>query len=108
MLTGRCFWIKLIGLLCGPLFRGARSIITTVSPDLLPPKVYTLELRIALWPVLLSLFISLGLGLLFGLYPASLAANMNPIDDYDMSRFPCISFKHSVSGRRGRASDLTK
>lgn len=68
------------GLMCGPLFRGARSIITTFSPDLLPPIIHTLEPRIALWSVLLSLFISLGVGLLFGLYPASRAANMNPID----------------------------
>ena len=68
------------GLLCGPLFRGARSIITVFFPDLLPPIIYTLEPRIALWSVLLSLFISLGVGLLFGLYPASRAANMNPID----------------------------
>lgn len=68
------------GLMCGPLFRGARSIIATVSPDLLPPIIHTLEPRIALWSVLLSLFISLGVGLLFGLYPASRAANMNPID----------------------------
>ncbi len=68
------------GLLCGPLFRAARWIITAVSPDLLPPIIHTLEPRIALWSVLLSLFISLGVGLLFGLYPASRAANMNPID----------------------------
>lgn len=68
------------GLLCGPLFRKARSIIATVSPDLLPPIIHTLEPRIALWSVVLSLFISLVVGLLFGLYPASRAANMNPID----------------------------
>lgn len=68
------------GLMCGPLFRTARAIITAFSPDLLPPIIHTLEPRIALWSVLLSLFISLGVGLLFGLYPASRAANMNPID----------------------------
>lgn len=68
------------GLMCGPLFRLTRTIIIAVSPDLLPPVVHTLEPRIALWSVFLSLFISLGVGLLFGLYPARRAANMNPID----------------------------
>lgn len=70
----------LCGLMCGPLFRTARALITAFSPDLLPPIVYTLEPRIALWSVLLSVFISLGVGLLFGLYPARRAALMNPID----------------------------
>ena len=70
----------LCGLLCGPMFRTARALITAFSPDLLPPIVYTLEPRIALWSVLLSVFISLGVGLLFGLYPARRAAMMNPID----------------------------
>ncbi len=70
----------LCGLMCGPLFRTTRAIVTAFSPDLLPPIVYTLEPRIALWSVLLSLFISLGVGLLFGLYPARRAAMMNPIE----------------------------
>jgi putative ABC transport system permease protein len=51
-----------------------------LSPDLLPPIVHTLEPRIAIWSVFFSLFISLGVGLLFGLYPARRAANMNPIE----------------------------
>jgi len=70
----------LFGLLCGPLFRGFRSGVTMMSPDLLPPIVYTLEPRIALWSVVLSLFISLGVGILFGVYPARQAAYMDPIE----------------------------
>jgi len=70
----------LCGVMCGPLFRATRTIVTAFSPDLLPPIVYTLEPRIALWSVLLSVFISLGVGLLFGLYPARRAAMMNPIE----------------------------
>jgi len=38
----------LFGLLCGPLFRGLRSAMTVMSPDLLPPIVYTLEPRTSL------------------------------------------------------------
>lgn len=68
------------GLLCGPIFRTIRLILTTVSPEMLPPIVHNLEPRIAPWSVALSLFISLGVGLLFGVYPARRAAHMNPID----------------------------
>ena len=70
----------LFGLMCGPLFRFLRQVVTSVSPDALPPIVYTLEPRIAPWSIALSLFISLGTGLVFGLYPARKAAMMNPID----------------------------
>jgi putative ABC transport system permease protein len=70
----------LFGLLCGPLFRGVRAGLTMMSPDLLPPIVHTLEPRIAPWSVALSLFISLGVGLIFGVYPARRAAHMDPIE----------------------------
>ncbi|MGI9470887.1 MAG: ABC transporter permease [Rubripirellula sp.] len=68
------------GLMCGPIFRTIRSVIAAVNPELLPPIVYNLEPRIAPWSVVLSLFISLGVGLVFGVYPARRAAHMNPID----------------------------
>ncbi len=70
----------LFGLLCGPIFRGARSVLTVLSPDLLPEIVYTLEPRIAPWSVVLSLFIAIGVGLVFGVYPARQAAYMDPIE----------------------------
>jgi len=50
------------------------------APDLLPPIVHSLEPRIAAWSVALSLFISLGVGLIFGIYPAWRAAYMDPIE----------------------------
>jgi putative ABC transport system permease protein len=68
------------GLLCGPFFRGLRSGVAMLSPDLLPPIVFTLEPRIAPWSVVLSLTISLGVGLVFGIYPARQAAYMDPIE----------------------------
>jgi putative ABC transport system permease protein len=70
----------LFGLMCGPLFRYLRTVITMLSPDLLPPIVYTLEPRIAPWSVVLSLFISLAAGVIFGVYPARRAAYMDPIE----------------------------
>jgi putative ABC transport system permease protein len=68
------------GLMCGPIFRTVRSILGAMYPELLPEVVMSLEPRIALWSVGLSLLISLGVGLLFGVYPARRAAHMNPID----------------------------
>jgi putative ABC transport system permease protein len=70
----------LFGLSCGPLFRSVRAGVTMLSPDLLPPVIYTLEPRIAPWSVALSLVISLGVGLVFGIYPARRAAHMDPIE----------------------------
>ncbi len=70
----------LFGLLCGPLFRALRAGVTAIWGDLLPPIVYTLEPRIAPWSVVLSVLISLGVGLIFGVYPARKAADLNPIE----------------------------
>ena len=70
----------LFGLLCGPIFRMTRTALAAISPDMLPPVVGTLEPRIAMWSVGLSLFISLGVGVLFGVYPARQAAFLDPIE----------------------------
>jgi putative ABC transport system permease protein len=42
--------------------------------------VQSLEPRIAPWSVVLSLIISLGVGVIFGVYPARQAAYMDPIE----------------------------
>ena len=76
----------LFGLSCGPLFRSVRTGVTLLSPDLLPPVIYTLEPRIAPWSVALSLFISLGVGLVFGLYPAPQPRTWTPSKPCDMNR----------------------
>ncbi len=70
----------IVGLMCGPIFRSVRWMLMKLSPELLPPTILTLEPRIALWSVILSVGISLFVGLLFGLYPARRAAAMNPIE----------------------------
>jgi putative ABC transport system permease protein len=70
----------LFGLLCGPIYRGLRTAVSAMSPDLLPPIAFTIEPRIAPWSVGLSVFIALGVGLIFGVYPARKAAHLNPIE----------------------------
>ena len=70
----------LFGLLCGPIFRTGRDLLTQLSSDLLPPIAYAIEPRVAPWSVVLSLGISLFVGLLSGLYPAFQAAYLDPIE----------------------------
>ena len=70
----------LFGLSVGPLFRMVKQTVTAIAPDALPPIVHSLEPRIALWSVVLSLGISLGVGVLFGVYPARKAAYLDPIE----------------------------
>jgi len=68
------------GLACGPIFNVTRAAVHWFSPDMLPEIVYTLEPRVAPWSVALSLYISLGVGLVFGVYPARQAARLDPIE----------------------------
>ncbi|MEO1614753.1 MAG: ABC transporter permease [Planctomycetota bacterium] len=70
----------LFGLSVGPVFRMIKRLIKTLSPESLPPIVDSLEPRIAMWSVVLSLGISLGVGVLFGVYPARKAAYLDPIE----------------------------
>jgi len=70
----------LFGLSVGPIFRFLKQMVMRFSPDAMPPIVQELEPRIALWSVILSLGISLGVGVLFGVYPARKAAYLDPIE----------------------------
>jgi len=70
----------LFGLSVGPIFETLKRAVLTFSPESLPPIVQTLEPRIAPWSVVLSLAISLGVGVLFGVYPARKAAFLDPIE----------------------------
>jgi len=70
----------LFGLMCADVFDALRSFITLIQPDALPDIVHSLKPRIAPWSVGLSLCISLGVGILFGVYPARKAALLDPIE----------------------------
>ena len=70
----------LFGLSVGPVFRLIKRAIMAISPEAIPPIVDSLEPRIAMWSVVLSLGISLGVGVLFGVYPARKAAYLDPIE----------------------------
>jgi putative ABC transport system permease protein len=71
------------GFLVGPAVNGARQLALKLFPDVmstLPPTILELEPRIASWSIIASLLISIGVGLVFGLYPARRAAMMDPIE----------------------------
>ncbi len=70
----------LFGLSVGPIFATLKQLVASISPEALPPIVQSLEPRIAPWSVVLSLGISLGVGVLFGVYPARKAAYLDPIE----------------------------
>jgi putative ABC transport system permease protein len=73
----------LLGLTCGPAIEGVRYLLTQIVPDVmksLPDNIRQLQPHIAMWSVIVAFMISVGVGVLFGLYPASRAAKMDPIE----------------------------
>jgi putative ABC transport system permease protein len=72
-----------LGFLVKPTVTWVRGGLMQLFPDsmhALPPTILQLEPRIALWSVIASVAIALGVGVLFGLYPAWRAAMMDPIE----------------------------
>lgn len=71
------------GFLCGPVTTGARWGVTRFLPDVwksLPPTIHNLEPIVAPWSIIAAFGISVGVGVVFGLYPARRAAMMDPIE----------------------------
>jgi putative ABC transport system permease protein len=71
------------GFLCHPAIVGTRAVMRQLFPDViksLPPNIQQLEPRIAPWSIVAAFLISVGVGVLFGLYPAQRAARMDPIE----------------------------
>jgi len=72
-----------VGFLCGPTVIAARELVKTLLPEVwtnLPPTIHNLEPRLAPWSIIAAFGISVGVGIVFGIYPASRAANMDPIE----------------------------
>jgi putative ABC transport system permease protein len=72
-----------VGFLCGPTVNAARGAMEAFLPELwttLPPTIRQLEPRLAPWSIVAAFGISVGVGIVFGIYPASRAANMDPIE----------------------------
>jgi putative ABC transport system permease protein len=73
----------LFGFLCKPAVWGLRGFVGQFFPDLmasLPPNIKNLEPRIASWSIIVAFGISVVVGMVFGLYPARRAAQMDPIE----------------------------
>jgi len=72
-----------LGFLCGPTVLGVRAGVARLLPEVwsnLPPAIRDLEPRLAPWSIIAAFGISVAVGIVFGIYPARRAANMDPIE----------------------------
>ncbi len=72
-----------VGFSCNWVVAAVRIVMSHLLPSVmasLPPNIRDLEPRIAAWSVAAAFLISVAVGVVFGLYPASRAARMDPIE----------------------------
>ena len=71
------------GFLCEPAYKLGLRLIENVAPsiyDSFPPSMKNMTPELVLWSLPLVLLTALTTGVLFGIYPARKAAEMNPVD----------------------------
>ena len=71
------------GFLCYPVVAWVMDRVEVWFPEHwneLPPTVQLLEPRVETWSVLAAFGISVGVGMIFGVYPAIQAAQLDPIE----------------------------
>ncbi|MEX1223288.1 MAG: ABC transporter permease [Pirellulales bacterium] len=71
------------GMLCGPAVVGLRRVLQHTMAEAmqtLPPVVAEVEPQLVGWSIPLAFGISVGVGVIFGIYPAIRAAKMDPIE----------------------------
>jgi putative ABC transport system permease protein len=71
------------GFLCEPAYKLGLRLIENVTPsifDSFPPSMKNMTPELVLWSLPLVLLTALTTGVLFGIYPARKAAEMNPVD----------------------------
>jgi len=71
------------GLICAPLIELGRNALEALMPEMMadvPDVIRTMTPRVVPMSIPLAFFISVVVGVVFGLYPAMRAARMNPIE----------------------------
>ncbi len=73
----------IVGFTCGPVVEAGKYILSKTIPDVmaqLPQEVVNMSPIIVPWSIPVAFFIAVGIGVIFGLYPARRAALMDPIE----------------------------
>ncbi len=77
---GEILWQFLVEAATLTLIGGLIGVLTGVLSGLLLQRVFDWEAEIPVWSAVVATLVSVGIGLVFGLYPANRAAGMDPVE----------------------------